>query len=238
MTQTVIQKIFEPFKQYLPTPISNLIRSFFTAMLTPILFSYRTGHFRSSWKMLSVSRIGEPVPWYTYPCIDFLRHRDFSGKTVLEFGGGQSSLWWSQRAKSVVTLEGNHLWHEKIKTQMPSNVHLFLVSVENSSACVESVNKILQAYVEFDVIIIDGLFRSEMIAISQALTAKGGAIICDNAEGYGFYEGFRESGMSRVDFFGNAPGVVLPHCTSLFFKEQCFLLSSEYAIPSIAKADL
>jgi hypothetical protein len=237
MTQTIIQKIFEPLKQYLPTPISNLIRSFFTATLTPILFSYRTGHFRSSWKMLSVSRIGEPVPWYTYPCIDFLKYRDFSGKTVLEFGGGQSSLWWSQRAKSVVTLEGNRLWHEKIEAQMPCNVNLFLVSVENPSECVKSVLQVLQGYVEFDVIIIDGLFRAEMIAIAQAFVAKDGAIICDNAEGYGFYEGFRETGMSRVDFFGNAPGVLLPHCTSLFFKERCFLLFSENAIPAIAKDD-
>ncbi|CAN1210581.1 hypothetical protein TUMEXPCC7403_10320 [Tumidithrix helvetica PCC 7403] len=87
MTQTAIQTVFQVFKKYLPTPVSNAIRSFFTATLTPILFSYRTGHFRSSWKISAVSRIGEALPWYTYPCIDLLKHRDFSGKTVLEFGG-------------------------------------------------------------------------------------------------------------------------------------------------------
>ncbi|CAN1210582.1 hypothetical protein TUMEXPCC7403_10325 [Tumidithrix helvetica PCC 7403] len=120
---------------------------------------------------------------------------------------------------------------------MPANVQLFLVSLDSPSACVQEVNQILQNYPEFDVIIIDGLYRYEMIAIARALMANDGVIICDNAEGYGFQEGFKESGMSRVDFFGNAPGVILPHCTSLFFKEQCFLLSSKYAIPTIAKED-
>jgi hypothetical protein len=33
-----------------------------------------------------------------------------------------------------------------------------------------------------------------------------------------FYSGFRDSGLSRVDFYGNAPGVVLPHCTSIYFR--------------------
>ena len=235
MTQTAIQKIFRPLKKYLPAPVSNAVRSFFTATLTPILFSYRTGHFRSSWKMSAVSRTGKPVPWYTYPCIDFIRFRDFQGKKVREFGGGQSSLWWSQRAASVVTLEGDKQWYEKIKKKMPSNVQMFLVSMDNPSACVKEVNEVLQNYAEFDVIIIDGLYRSEMISIAQTKMANHGVIICDNAEGYGFYEGFKASGMNRVDFFGNAPGVVLQHCTSLFFGEQCFLLSSEYSIPVIER---
>lgn len=228
MTQTIIQSSFKPFKKYLPTTVSNTVRSLFTSILTPILFSYRTGHFRSSWKMSAVSRTGKPLPWYTYPCIDFINYRDFTGKAVLEFGGGQSSLWWSQRAKSVVTLEGDKHWYAKIKSKMPSNVHLFLVSIDNRSACVQDVNEILQDYAQFDVIIIGGLYRYEMISIAQEKMANHGAIICDNSEYFDFYEGFKESGMNRVDFFGNAPGVVLPHCTSLFFKEQCFMLSSEY----------
>lgn len=117
---------------------------------------------------------------------------------------------------------------------MPSNVELYLVDMESPLACVQEVESILKKYTEFDVIIIDGLYRYELIKIAQAKLSSQGVIICDNSEGYGFYDGFKGSGMNRVDFFGNAPGVVLPHCTSLLFREQCFLLSAEYPIPVIA----
>jgi hypothetical protein len=60
---------------------------------------------------------------------------------VLEFGGGQSTLWWAERAKNVVTLEGNKEWYEKIKRDMPENVDLNYVSMENKEANVSEVKK-------------------------------------------------------------------------------------------------
>lgn len=109
--------------------------------------------------------------------------------------------------------------------------------MKNKDMNVSQVNKVLDAkqYSAYDVIIIDGLFRYEMIEIALPLMKDDGMIICDNAEGYGFYEGFKESGLNRVDFFGNAPGVLLPHVTSIFFKSQSFAFSSEYPIPVLAK---
>ena len=93
MTQTILHKTFAPFKTYLPSWIWNSFRSIGTAFLGPILFGYRTGYFLSGFKMEAVSKNGDPVPWYTYPIIDFLKYRNFDNKTVLEFGGGQSTLW-------------------------------------------------------------------------------------------------------------------------------------------------
>lgn len=187
--------------------------------------------------MKAVSKNGEPIPWYTYPCIDFLKYRSYEDKNVLEFGGGQSTIWWSSRAKTVVTLEGDREWYEKIKNTMPDNVDLHYVSMKNKDINVSQVNKVLDAkqYSVYDVIIIDGLFRYEMIEIALPLMKDDGMIICDNAERIGFCEGFKESGLNRVDFFGNAPGVLFPHVTSIFFKSQSFAFSSEYPIPVLAK---
>ena len=88
---------------------------------------------------------------------------------------------------------------------------------------------------KYDVIVIDGLYRFEMIQVALSYMAKDGIIICDNAEGYDFYEGFKDTGMSRVDFFGNAPGVVLPHSTSIYFNPYSFAFKSIYPIPVIGK---
>jgi hypothetical protein len=83
----------------------------------------------------------------------------------------------------------------------------------------------------FDVVVIDGLWRSELVDIALEQVAGTGAIICDNAEGYGFYEAFLKKGMMRVDLFGYAPGIVNPHCTSIYFREGCFLFAPEQPIP-------
>ena len=89
-------------------------------------------------------------------------------------------------------------------------------------------------YGKFDVIIIDGLFRFQMIDIAMKAMADSGAIICDDADGYGFYEGFKDSGLNRVDFFGYSPGVILPHCSSIFFGNGSFLFEPQHLIPVIA----
>ena len=230
MPRTLVHRTFQPIRKYLPAPVSNFVRSFFTATLTPVLFSYRSGHFKSSWKMSAVSQTGAPVTWYTFPCNDFLRQRDFSGKSVLEFGGGQSSLWWARRAERVVTLEGDAQWYEKIRSKMPSNVSLHLVSSDDAERCVRDVNEKLKDHAKFDIIVIDGLYRTELIETARRKLADDGAIIVDNAEGYGFYEAFRDSGLQRIDFHGHSPGVILPHCTSVFFQDHSFLLSPRHPI--------
>lgn len=212
------------------------IRGIGTAIVGPILAAHRTGYFRSSIRMSAQSRNGEPLPWYTYPSIDFLNHRNFDNKKVLEFGGGQSTLWWAGKAKRVITLEGDQQWYEKLKLKIPGNVDLNYVSMEDREKNISQVKDSLSAkkISKYDVIVIDGLYRFEMINIAVSYLADNGVIICDNAEGYGFYEGFEGSGLSRVDFFGNAPGVVLPHATSIYFRSNSFVFDATHPIPVIA----
>ena len=237
MVQTAIQRSFAPIKKYMPGWIHRPIRRMATVFLGPFLFYYRKGYFRSAMKSAAVSRSGQPLPWYTYPAIDFLKCRDFRGKRVLEFGGGQSTLWWANVADSVVTMEGDKDWYDVIKEQIPDNVDLNHVSMKDRESNVRDVEAVLEdkAYSHYDVIVIDGLHRYQMAKIALRRVANDGIIVCDNAEGYGFYEVFKESGMNRVDFFGNAPGVVLPHSTSIYFKPSSFAFSPEHPIPVFSK---
>ena len=237
MAQTLIQRSFASFKRHLPPWAYNPIRSIGTALIGPFLAAHRSGYLLSSFRMAAVSKDGSPIPWYTYPSIDFLKYRNFKDKVVLEFGGGQSSLWWADRAKQVVTLEGDDEWYAKIRRSIPGNVDLHLVTMESREANISAVMRTLDSagYSRYDVIVIDGLYRDEMIEVALGRMSEDGIIICDNAEGYGFYDGFKESGLWRVDFFGNAPGVVLPHSTSIYFNSaSCFIFDAAYRIPVIA----
>ena len=236
MTDFTHRKLFRPFKSILPTSVSNALRGFATGLLTPIMFSYKTGHFRSSLRMMAVGRKGEALPWYTYPSIDFLKGRPYGDKTVLEFGGGQSSLWWAARAKNVVTLEEDKSWYEQLKTRIPANVDLSHIDFKSAETCRAGCEAVLNRlpHDKYDVIVIDGMNRTALAPLAVSRLASDGVIICDNAEGYGFYEAFKDFGLDRVDFYGHAPGVLVPHATSIYFKPGAFIFSPKHPIETIA----
>lgn len=227
----IIQTVFAPIKRWTPSFVWMPLRSISTAFITPVLFAIHTGHFRSSLRRRAVTRHGQPIPWYTYPCIDFLASRKLADLRVLEAGAGQSTLWWARRASAVVALEKDKAWYEMLQRQVPSNVSLHHISVESVERCLSEVAAAIKDEAPFDIIIIDGLHRVPTLRLVLPYLKEGGAIVCDNAEGYGFFAELRQQGLRRVDFFGFAPGVISRHCTSIAFRRDCFLFESDAEIP-------
>lgn len=228
MAATTYHKFYAGLKKISPRFLHQPLRSIATAILTPIRFSIKKGHFKSSLLVKAVDRHGTPIPWYTYPCIDFLKCRSFEGMKVLEFGAGQSTLWWAKNAAEVVSFEGNKEWYDYLLTQIPANVALRFARADNPQVCVEDVTKGLSQIPisQFDIVIIDGLWRFELIEIAKQHLKENGAIICDNADGYGFYEGFaNDKSFQKVDFYGYIPGCVMQGCTTIYFKNGCPLFS-------------
>lgn len=209
----------------MPPKLFRHVRALSTAVLTPLAFSYHSGHFLSSLKSKAVDHGGRPLPWYTYPAIEFLSHKEFCNRSVLEFGAGQSTIWWGERAKRVVSLESDEAWHRFLEKQVSGNVSLTLV--DSQLPAIDSI-----AGETFDVIVIDGLQRYECANKALEFYKTDGAIILDNSDAFWGREGehsiidlFRNNDFVRIDFYGHSPGVILPACTSLFYKGCCFLLS-------------
>jgi hypothetical protein len=223
--KTPIQRIFASLKVILPRFVWMKVRAVSTAVITPVVFSRSTGHFKSSLKGKAMTRHGEPLPWYTYSCIDLLKHRNYSGRSVLEFGAGQSTLWWASCADHVVSIEGDPVWHAEISKCLPENVQLHLAPTDSKERHLEAIKEILLSYGEakFDIVVIDDVYREDLVSVAFEVVKANGAIICDDAESYGFYETTKNLDVARVDFFGYAPGVVLPRCTSIYFRGECFL---------------
>jgi hypothetical protein len=237
---TINTKLADRLRTLLPLSGYMFLRNIAAAVLTPVLFSKRTGHFRSSLKARSVDRRGNPIPWYTYPAVDFLAGKDYGGKRVLEFGAGHSTLWWMQRAAEVVAIEGSEQWLRHLQGLVSKNVVLHLMRSPK-----EDLAPLLKGR-QFDVIVIDGVDgtgcdrgQAARIIIDLNLLAPGGAIVFDDSEGSFEVAGnewqksaqnvnyFREHGFSRVDFFGYAPGQLQWRCTSIFFKHPCFLFDGK-----------
>jgi len=200
--------------------LMDLTRRAGIGLFTPISFSLSSGHFASSLRRRARDRAGQPLPWYTYPAIDFLSTLNFEARVVLEFGGGQSTLWWSRRAKAVLTIESDEQWFQRL---------LKCPEVRDHVTCVlrEDLDE-FAAYPrgrEFDIVVIDGGDRRKCAETALTVVASDGMVILDDSQGFWGPEGsypivelFRSSGFSRVDFYGYAPAVYRPHCTSIFFR--------------------
>lgn len=166
---------------------------------------------------------GEPLPWYTYPAIQFLLLKDFSQRRVLEWGAGQSTLFWAKRAREVIAFEADKQWCDYLMNHLPPNAAIHQVNRDLAHSPLGEDET-------FDVIVVDGLDRWKCAKWSVSLLADEGVIIVDDAErsvgpepGCRIADLYRETGFSRMDFYGYSPGNTTQHCTSIFFRESCFL---------------
>lgn len=220
----LVHQVFAVVRRVLPGRVAGGLRRIVTALLTPWVFSINSGHFRSSMRSRAVDPRGRPLPWYTYPAIEFLSDQDYSSRTVLEFGAGQSTLWWASRAREVVALESDPAWYRELARCVPANVTLVSLPLT-----LEGLDELLGSR-SFDIVIVDGLDRLRAAGESLERVSQGGMVVVDDSESFWSPEGsypiidiFRSGGFRRVDFYGYAPGVILPRCTSVFFRDGCFV---------------
>ncbi len=155
-----------------------------------------------------------PLPWITYPCIEFLNRLDLSHCNVFEFGSGSSTLFWSQKSCSVMSVEKDKAWFDKVKTSLPSNCTL-----HHAKTDIDYIDCINKSESEFDIIIIDGAVRYPCALEALKKISKRGIVILDNTEWYPeTAKMLTLEGFSQIDFVGFPPINAFPSATSIFFK--------------------
>jgi hypothetical protein len=181
------------------------------------------GHLRSVQTESAVDRTGHPVPWYTYPAIEYLRQFDFSDKRVFEWGSGNSTLFWAGRAAEVISVEDDERWYAMAEQRRPVN-------------CTLQLEPDLRRYVAaidafpggFDIIVVDGPARgrTRFKCATAALRhlRHGGLIILDNSDWLPESARLlRESGLLQVDMSGFIPIGGHTQTTSIFLHRACEL---------------
>jgi hypothetical protein len=205
------------------------------AVVAPYANSIRTGHLRSSLTGSIVDRHGDPLPWYSQPAIDLLRAIDFSDRDVLEFGAGQSTLWWQARARSVASFEASREWYDKTATRIGANVELFALKTDDERSIVDLDGQLERAIGDrrFDVIVVDGVDRLATARRALRRLTDDGVVIVDNSDERAadgtcpILALFRDAGLRRIDLYGLAPGNLYSHCTSLQFRDGSFIVRGE-----------
>lgn len=177
------------------------------------IFSFLYGHLCTIYKRECIDAQGHPIPWYTYPAIDYLNQMDMSNKVVFEYGCGFSTLYWAKKAKYVFSVEHDEIWFSKIKKMMPDNVSLNLVQDMEQYQYFCGINSDM-----YDIIVIDGKRRYMSALLALKYLKKDGFIIFDNADWYqNAIKKLTEVGLKRVDFIGFGPINSYTWNTCLFF---------------------
>jgi precorrin-6B methylase 2 len=176
------------------------------------------GWFRSFAEGRSVDLEGNPIPFITYPALDFLKRRIRPEMVVFEYGSGASTLWWASHVRRVVACEHDPEWYRKVAAEALSNVTLILRPIERGYADV-----VLEQSEPFDIVMIDGRDRVHCARNCVQALKPGGVIIWDNSDREKYVEGFRflhEQGFRRLEFTGPIPTGNLKSETSIFYRSD------------------
>jgi hypothetical protein len=170
---------------------------------------------------LPVDSSNNELPWLTYSAIHFLDDRIENHFSIFEYGSGHSTIWLSRRAASIVSVEHDREWYDRMKEKFSdySNITYKYKSLVTDAY----VNEILQYNSAFDVIMIDGRERVKCSLNSLGALKSDGIIIWDNSERPSYQDGFEflmKNGFKRLDFRGLGPIMTFEWCTSVFYRKN------------------
>jgi methyltransferase family protein len=184
----------------------------------------RIGWVRSNWAHTAVDAAGEPLPWLTYPAIEFLQQRVRPTMKVFEYGSGQSTRWWARHVASVHSVEDDADWYRRVSADLPANADLRLASSSDGAYA----RSIADRNETFDIVVIDGSVRNDCARVALPYLAATGVIVWDNTEDPDLFrdglEFLASNGFKQVDFFGLAPLNMDPHATAILYRpgDNCF----------------
>ena len=185
----------------------------------------KSGHLMSIACARPVNAEGYPVPWFTYPAIDFLDGIVSKEWMVFEWGSGNSTLWWASRVHSVVAVEDNNNWYVEISKKLPKNAQIL-----NKEGC--DYYKVISDFPKnkFDVIVLDGSQRNECLKMAIPHLNEDGILIFDNSDSKEYIESsnyLSSLDFYRIDFWGLIPSFLYKTCTTIYFKNPKILSSQQ-----------
>jgi len=188
---------------------------FITALRVLKNLEINYGHFKSVYRWESVDKQGEPVPWFSYPAIEYLKDIKLSGLSVFEYGSGNSTLFFSKHGANITSVESNVKWFNSISKKAKNYKNINLKLQNNPDKLVKTINENKRKY---DIIVIDGESRTRLkcsyIAVNKLKTK--GIIILDNADWFpNIAHYLRRKNLVQVNFTGLGP--INPYTTTTAF---------------------
>jgi hypothetical protein len=180
------------------------------------IMSIEYGHLRSAATLRSIDAAGQPLPWITYPAIEFLKQLNLADKTVFEYGCGGSTLFWSRVAKQVDSVEHVDEFYQEVRQHLPGNCSVSLEIYPD-----DYIQAIRRRGGPYDIIVIDGHSRVRCSEVAPAYLKPGGFIILDNSDWFPEASAnLRQADLIEVDMAGIAPINDFVSTTSFYFHRE------------------
>ena len=142
-------------------------------------------------------------PWWNPRAIRYLHERVTDGAKVFEWGSGASTVWLDSLGLSVVSIESDARWAEKVQAALP-NVTIKLIpgeehgNIPNHDQLRETpLTTYFDHYVSaideypddyFDVVIIDGMARDSCAQRCRTKVRRGGTVVIEDTHWHVFNE--------------------------------------------------
>jgi hypothetical protein len=206
----------------------------------------KTGYLESISSKMPV-RNGLPIPWITYPALNFLESNTSVNSPILEFGGGTSTFFWALRGNPVTYFELDRSWNtaiEKFFNELgrPISEDTVNLSAELSlefsaelnknfaqelSALRDDFSEDLNNYLvrqirDAHLIMIDGHFRNYFLQLCSNASPHI-IVVLDNADRGEYLPGIDfmiQAGWKKIDFAGLGPVNPYEWTTSIFSKSN------------------
>jgi hypothetical protein len=183
-------------------------------------YLYENGWFRSIEENKSINSEGDEIAWLPYTLLRFLNERLDRNRTVLEFGAGASSMYFSKRVEKVVSVEDDRNWYNRVLANKPSNLTLILAETKDLYINVRYEK------LSFDLVLVDGQFREECLFKSIEYLSPEGVILLDDTNAFEFgrlIPQMVERGFKYLKFNDFAPIINYNKESTLFYRDSnCF----------------
>lgn len=178
-----------------------------------------TGWIKSFLLKEPLDKDGKPIPWLVYPVIPFLRERFKSDMLLFEYGCGNSTIFFSQIVKKVITVEHNKEWFDKIKARLNKNAEIIFKELDEDGKYCRALKL---TGIKFNIIIIDAEDRINCIVNCLDNLTEDGVIILDDSDREEYRRGIEflvQKEFKRLDFWGISAGFMNHKATTIFYRE-------------------
>jgi hypothetical protein len=132
------------------------------------------------------------VPWLTAEAIHLLDSMIQATDTGAEFGSGRSTLWLARRCARLISIEHDHVWHEKVTTALSlekiTNVNYQCHPLDEPEAYghQSAYARVVQGIPadSMDFALVDGVYRDYVTLFLLPKIRLGGLLVIDNVNRY------------------------------------------------------
>jgi len=153
-----------------------------------------------------------------YAMVSFLEQRLTKDLLLFEYGSGNSTLFFADRVKAVVSVENQKEWYKYCVDRLPANATLIFREWDQTEKYAKAI---ADQEREFDVVVIDGEDRVNCMITAQQFLTPSGVIILDDTQNTTSNAGINalvERGFRRLDLEGVKAGGVRFYRTTILYR--------------------